>query len=396
MRFFRDMSDHPAWLPPRLPLEPLLERLTQWSAINSGSLNVQGLSQMADALVDSLRKLTPRVERIPLADGRFALRAELRPEAPLRVLCSGHYDTVFEPNHPFQIAKVLEGEQRLNGPGVADMKGGLVVMLAALAAFEESPHAASLGWTVLLTPDEETGSEYSATTIEAEAPRHQLGLVFEPARDSGYMVKSRAATGIFEATMQGRAAHAGRDPAAGRNAILALARFCLAVDELPKTVPNLLVNVGHFTGGGTVNIVPDHATAAINARASTPAAMTEFNHALEGLVAESNTDESYHLDFSGQFNRDPLVSTPTTEALFAQLQACGRKLGLAPFNWLAVAGGSDGNLLHAAGLPVLDGLGPIGGGLHSDQEYVELSSLTERAQIAALLLHQLSTKEITI
>ena len=124
--------------------------------------------------------------------------------------------------------------------------------------------------------------------------------------------------------------------------------------------------------------------------------MTEFNHALEGLVAESNTDESYHLDFSGQFNRDPLVSTPTTEALFAQLQACGRKLGLAPFDWLAVAGGSDGNLLHAAGLPVLDGLGPIGGGLHSDQEYVELSSLTERAQLAALLLHQLSTKEITI
>lgn len=390
------MSDHPAWLPSSPSLEPLLRRLTQWSAINSGSLNVTGLTRMADTLVDALRELTPHVERIPLADGRFALRAELRPEATLKVLCSGHYDTVFEPDHAFQTPRILEVEKRLNGPGVADMKGGLVVMLATLAAFEQSPDASGLGWTVLLTPDEETGSEYSATTIEAEASRHQLGLVFEPARDSGDMVKSRAATGIFDATMKGRAAHAGRDPAAGRNAILALARFCLAVDQLPNAIPNTLVNVGHFTGGGTVNIVPDLATAAINARASTPEAMAAFNHALERLVAEANTVEGYELAITGQFNRDPLVSTPTTAALFHQLQTCGRELGLAPFDWLAVAGGSDGNLLHAAGLPVLDGLGPIGGGLHSDQEYVELSSLTERAHLAALFLQKLATKEITL
>ncbi len=374
----------------------MLARLTAWSAINSGSEHLAGLTRMATTLTAALTELTPHVTQIPLGDsGRVALRAHLRPEAPIQILCSGHHDTVFTADHPFQAARIIPPD-RLNGPGVADMKGGIVVMLATLAAFAQTPAAAELGWTILLTPDEETGSEFSRATLEAEAPRHHLALVFKPARDSGDLVKSRAATGIFNATLHGRAAHAGRDPAAGRNAILALARFCLAVDLLPQSIPDTLVNIGHFTGGGTVNIVPDLATAAINARAATPAAMVAFNHALAGLMAEANSAEGYRLELTGQFNRDPLVATPTTTALFAQLQRCGAELNLAPFDWLAVAGGSDGNLLHAAGLSVLDGLGPIGGALHSDQEYIEIPSLTARAQLATLFLHRLATKEITL
>ena len=372
----------------------LIERLTAWSLINSGSTHLGGLTRMANALESALRELTPDVERVPLhADGRVALRARLRPAAPLRLVCSGHYDTVFGAAHSFQTPRLI-GPDRLNGPGVADMKGGIVAMLASLAAFERTPSASLLGWTVLLTPDEETGSEASRSVIESMAASHHLALVFEPARDSGDMVKSRSATGVFEVTLHGRAAHAGRDPAAGRNAILALAEFCLAVDRLPSSIPNLLVNVGTFTGGGTINIVPDLAHAAINARASTPAAMHAFTAAIADLATQTNARDGYRMELTGQFNRDPLVSTPTTEALFTQLQACGHDLGLAPFDWQAVAGGSDGNLLHGTGLPVLDGLGPVGGGLHSDQEYIEIPTLIQRAQLAALFLHRLATKEI--
>jgi glutamate carboxypeptidase len=374
----------------------LVERLTTWSAINSGSTHLPGLARMADLLEAALRELTPHLERLPLAaDGRVALRAHLRPEAPIRIICSGHYDTVFGADHPFQTARVL-ASNRLNGPGVADMKGGIVTMLAALTAFEQTPAAANLGWTILLTPDEEIGSEVSRPVIEATADSHHLALVFEPARDSGDMVKSRSATGVFDVTVHGRAAHAGRDPAAGRNAILALAEFCLAVDTLPASIPNLLVNIGQFAGGGAVNIVPDLAHASINARASTAEAMQTFNEAIAHLATQTNNRDGYRLELTGQFNRDPLASTPLTEALFAQLQSCGRDLALAPFSWQAVAGGSDGNLLHGVGLPVLDGLGPIGGALHSDQEYLEIPSLTQRAQLAALFLHRLATKEIAL
>ncbi len=386
------MPDLPDALAQPLDSTPLLERLMTWSAINSGSDNVPGLTRMADALEPALRELTPNVERIPLdAAGRVALRATCRPDTARRILCNGHYDTVFSAESPFQTPRLAADGKRLHGPGVADMKGGIVTMLAALAAFEQTPHAANLGWTILLTPDEETGSAASRTTIEAQAPDHELALVFEPARETGAMVRARAATAIYRFEVQGRAAHAGRDPAAGRNAITALAQLCLELDRLPFALPDLLVNVGRIAGGGTVNIVPDHAVAELNARAATTTAMSAFDTAARRLVADLNTRDGYHCTLSGGFNRGPLQSTPASERAFADLQRCAADLGQPVPDWIAVQGGSDGNLLNAAGLSVLDGIGPIGGGLHSENEYIEAASIADRARLAALFLHRLAS-----
>ncbi len=386
------MPDLPDALAAPFDPAPLLDRLCAWSAINSGSDHLAGLTRMADALENALRELTPHVERVPLdAAGRVALRATCRPEATRRILCSGHYDTVFEAGDRFQSARLSADGKRLHGPGVADMKGGIVAMLATLAAFEQTPAASNLGWTILLTPDEETGSTASRHLIEAQAPDHQLALVFEPARETGAMVRARAATAIYELEIHGRAAHAGRDPAAGRNAIIALAEICLALDKLPVAIADLLVNVGRIEGGGTVNIVPAHATAAINARAATAAAMDAFDTAIRRLVDQLNTRDGYHGTLTGGFNRGPLQSTPASEKHFAALQDCALELGQRKPDWVAVQGGSDGNLLHAAGLTVLDGLGPIGGGLHSENEYIEVASLTDRARLAALFLHRLAS-----
>ena len=350
---------------------------------------------MAERLVEAVGELTPHIECIPLAEGRTAIRAELRPEAPGKVLCSGHYDTVFEADHPFQTPRILENPPRLNGPGVADMKGGLVVMLATLAAFEESPHATEMGWTILLTPDEEIGSIYSATVIEAEAARHQIGLVFEPARESGAMVRSRAATSIFKIEVHGREAHAGRNPEEGRNAVTALAQLCLEIDALPKSIPDTLINIGNFTGGGTANIVPDFAQAEINARASTQSGADELSNAINTAVAAINDRDGFTAKLSGGFTCSPLQLTPVRESLFADLSRCAADLGQPALKWIDVSGGSDGNLLHAAGLPVLDGLGPIGGGLHSDREYIETSSLASAVQRTTLFLERLAKNEIT-
>ncbi|WP_221030526.1 hydrolase [Actomonas aquatica] len=386
------MSDLPAALATPFDAAPLIERLIAWSAINSGSDHIAGLTRMADALETALRELTPLVERIPLdAAGRVALRATCRPDAPRRVLCSGHYDTVFTADSPFQSAQLSADGKRLHGPGVADMKGGIVALLATLAAFEQTPAAAQLGWTILLTPDEETGSNASRATIEAQAADHLLALVFEPARESGAMVRARAATAIYELTVHGRAAHAGRDPKAGRNAITALASLCLELDRLPTVIPDLLVNIGRISGGGTVNIVPDFAEAHINARAATTAAMATFDTAIRRLTDELSQRDGYRLELTGGFNRGPLQATAETENYFAQLQTCARDLGQGKLEWMSVQGGSDGNLLHAKGLTVLDGLGPIGGGLHSENEYIEVASLTARARLAALFLHRLAT-----
>jgi glutamate carboxypeptidase len=336
-----------------------------------------------------------KLDRLPLADTPArALRVRVRSAAPIQLFLSGHYDTVYGAAHPFQQCELLAPDQ-LRGPGTADMKGGLVVMLAALQAFEKTPAAAQVGYEILLGPDEETGSQGSAPLLEEAAQRHQLGLVFEPARGNGDLVKSRKGTGIFTLTCHGRAAHAGRDPAAGRNAILALCEILPLVEALTREVPGLMVNVGSITGGGAANIVPDLAVAVINARVTNAGDDVHFLKRLHDICAPVHAREGYRLEIGGGFNRGPKIETPLETALFADWQKCGREFGLT-FHWQHVGGGSDGNILSAAGLPNLDGLGCVGDHLHSPEEFCHLPSLVQRAQVAALFLHRLATGEIAL
>jgi glutamate carboxypeptidase len=275
------------------------------------------------------------------------------------------------------------------------MKGGLVVMLAALQAFEKSPHAEKIGWEVLLGPDEEIGSQGTRPYLEEAGKHHDFAMVFEPCRENGDLVKSRKGTGIFTLTCHGRAAHAGRDPGAGRNAILALAELLPHVDALNREVPGIMINIGRIRGGGAVNIVPDLAEADLNLRITRSADEAMVLNRLRGLAAPINAREGFKLELTGQFYRSPKESTPAEEALFAQLQGCGKELEL-QFGWQHVAGGSDGNLLGAVGLPTLDGLGVHGAGMHSSEECLSLDSLVSRTQLAALFLERIASGEIAV
>ncbi|HEY3757044.1 MAG TPA: hydrolase [Opitutaceae bacterium] len=375
--------------------------LVRWAEINSGSANQAGLKRMADALVDEFARAFPaaQVERIPLGSGQnslspYALSIRLRPGARRQVLLSGHYDTVYDADHAFQTCTRIS-PNLLRGPGVADMKGGIVVLLEALRAFEclqSDPACAQpdpLGWQVLLTPDEETGSVLSEALLMETAKRHELALVFEPARPNGNLVRARMGTGIFTATCRGRAAHAGRDPQAGRNAIVALAEFLVEADAAAKSVEGALLNIGAIRGGGTVNIVPDFAAADLNLRVDGATAETELWSALNRAAFRINQREGYRLEFGGRMNRPPKAVTPADEKLFVAYRDCAAGLGL-QVDWQDVAGGSDGNFLSAKGLPCLDGIGPIGDHLHSSEESVQLDSLVSRAQVAAVLLDRYS------
>ncbi len=335
------------------------------------------------------------IERVPCINiSAQALRVRYRPEAPQQILLSGHYDTVYDAKHPFQRCELID-ERTLRGPGVTDMKGGLVVLHAALEAYLQSSPPPTLGFEVLITPDEETGSFGSAALLAETARRHQLGLVFEPARPNGSLVQSRKGTGNFIVTCHGRAGHAGKTPSDARNAIAALAEFLVAAHRLPTELPGVLLNIGLIRGGSdATNVVPDFAQALLDVRITRAADREAVLTRLNELVAPINAREGLRLEITGSFNRPPKECGPVEEALFAAWQQCGQELGLAPFSWIHAGGGSDGNLLSAAGLPNLDGLGVIGDHLHSDREFCVLPSLVERAQLCALFLQRLAAGQI--
>ena len=357
---------------------------------------MEGLALMRKALIEAFSVIKgAEIKEIKLEGTQAqAVSIRVRPKAKRQLLLSGHYDTVFEPTHRFQTA-VLKNEDVLNGPGVADMKGGILVMLAALLDFEASAHASSLGYEVLLTPDEETGSVASRPVIEAKAgsKEFEFALVFEPARSNGDLVKSRKGGGVFKLSVYGKAAHAGRDPSQGRNAILALCECLPRISQLASEYPSIMVNVGSIQGGGVVNVVPDFASAEVNIRITKKSDEGIVQTRLNDISEFIHTKDGYRIEITGGFNRAPKENTPREDSLFEAWKSCAAKYNVA-LDWQHVGGGSDGNLMSAVGLPNLDGLGPVGDCIHSADEFVFLSSLVTRSQIASEFLKRTTSGKI--
>lgn len=388
--------------------DEMVAHLARLADLNSGSYNVAGLQRMADEATGLFGVLGGQVRRVALEpatcidDGGEPRPYELGPllslrkhtTAPLRVLLVGHLDTVFSIEHPFQKAERIS-PTLLKGPGVADLKGGLVVMLKAVQCLERSPWAGRLGWEIILNPDEELGSPGSAAYLRAAAARNHLGLVYEPAMADGAFAAARKGSGNFTAVVQGRAAHAGREHHLGRNALRAAADFVTAIDDLNACRAGLTVNPGFIHGGGPVNVVPDRAVVRFNIRLSDPADESWVLERLARIRREIDLRDGITLALHGDFGRKPKVIDAAHRRLFDVLRRCGRALGQR-ITWRDTGGCCDGNNLSAAGLPNLDTMGVIGGGLHSTEEYVELPSLVERSRLSALLLLGLASERIDV
>lgn len=379
----------------------MLSQVETWARVNSGSRNLAGLARVAGLLADafsplpgalSLEDAAP-VESVA-ADGSISpvahgsnLHLIVRPQAPVRILLTGHMDTVFGVDHAFQTLRWLEPGV-LNGPGVADMKGGIAVMLAALNAIEQSPVAASIGYDVVINSDEEVGSAGSAALIAAAARGKRAALTYEPsALPDGTLAGARRGSGNFSIIVTGRSAHAGRNPEDGRNAIVAVADLALRLSRARR--PGLSVNPARIDGGGPNNVVPDHAVLRVNLRPMTPDDEAAARALIDTTVADIAADHDVAIHVHGGFGRPPKPMTPDAERLFGLVRDCGAALGLS-IGWRASGGVCDGNNIAACGVPVVDTMGVRGGAIHSEEEYLIVDSLAERARLSALVIARLA------
>ncbi|HEX8448542.1 MAG TPA: hydrolase, partial [Allosphingosinicella sp.] len=311
----------------------------------------------------------------------------VRPEAPVQLLLTGHMDTVYGADHPFQRLEWL-GSKVLRGPGVADMKGGIAVMLAALKALEASAAAQSLGYEVVINSDEEVGSAGSAPLIARAALGKTAALTYEPsALPDGTLAGARPGSGNFSLIVTGRSAHAGRNPEQGRNALLAAAELALRLDS--AKAEGLSVNPARIDGGSPNNVVPDHAILRINMRPRTLEDQARAQAALDEAVNAVAAGREVCINMHGGWGRPPKPLDPAAERLFALVASCGADLGQ-PIGWRDSGGVCDGNNIAACGVPVVDTMGVRGGAIHSDSEYLIVESLAERAALSALAMLRLA------
>ena len=385
----------------RAGAEPMLDQVLEWVAINSGSRNLGGLERMADLLVDAFAALPGliRLERpatvktvdsqgrsIEVEHGRH-LHLTVRPTAPVQLLLTGHMDTVYGADHAFQETSWLE-DGVLGGPGVADMKGGLAVMLAALKATENSGLADRIGYEVVINSDEEVGSPASAALLAQAAQGKVAALTYEPAAlADGTLAGARPGSGNFDFVVKGRSAHAGRNPEEGRNAVVAAAELALRL-SMSKT-PGLSINPAKIDGGGPNNVVPDLAILRVNMRPRTTDDEEIASRLIAKALDETAAAHDVFIEAHGGFGRPPKPLTSETDALFELVKKAGADLGQV-IGWQSSGGVCDGNNIAACGVPVVDTMGVRGGKIHSMEEYLIVESLAERAALSALTIMRLA------
>jgi glutamate carboxypeptidase len=385
----------------RATAEPMLDQVLAWSAVNSGSRNLAGLEQMADLLADAfaalpgvLRLENPAPVEVVDAAGKTVkiehrrhLHLTVRPTAPVQLLLTGHMDTVYGTEHAFQETRWLE-DRVLNGPGVADMKGGLAVMLAALKAVEKSRTAERIGYEVIINSDEEVGSPASAQLLAQAAEGKRAALTYEPAAlPDGTLAGARPGSGNFSFVVRGRSAHAGRNPDDGRNAIVAASELALRL-AMSRT-PGLTINPAKIDGGGPNNVVPELAILRVNMRPRTTDDQEIAGRLIAKALDETAKQHDVFIEAHGGFGRPPKPLTPEAEGLFKLVMKAGADLGQ-EIAWQPSGGVCDGNNIAACGVPVVDTMGVRGGKIHSMEEFLIVESLAERAALSALAILRLA------
>lgn len=382
----------------------IVDRAVDWCAVNSGSRNLEGLERQRRILLDAAANLPAAPVEIPLAASREvdangrevefthppSVAVIVRPEAPVQVILTGHYDTVYPEASPFQVVRTRP-DGALHGPGIADMKGGISVMLAALEAFEVHPLAGNVGYRVLLSPDEEIGSIASGPVLSEFAQLGHVGLTYEPALADGALAAARKGSGNFHIVIHGRAAHAGRDFAAGRNAVIGAARVAEKLHALNGLRDGLTVNVARIDGGAPLNMVPDVAVVRFNVRFPEAEVAAWFQAQVARIVSE--VDPELHAHLHGLITRGAKPFNVAQQTLFGAVKAAGALLGQ-EITWKPSGGVCEGNNLFASGLPNVDTLGVRGGDIHSEAEHAWPESFVERAQLSAAILMKLASGEI--
>ncbi len=364
--------------------DKMLEFLKKIVNIDSGTYHKTGVDQVGNVLAERLEALDFIVERSPQKEFGDHISGRKPGTGNYRIVFIGHMDTVFPAGTVLQRPFRIEGD-RAYGPGVVDMKGGITCLLYALEAIKSTnPETYNqIAMDVVFNSDEEVLSPTSRSIIESRARQAHTVCVFEPARPGGEYVIRRKGVGKYVMRVIGRAAHAGAQPEDGRSAIEELAHKIIALHALTNEATGTNVNVGVIRGGERPNIIAEEAYAEIDLRVADVQAIESMDKQIRNITMRSTVSDT-SCELTGGVEFPPMLPTAKSERLFEALKNAGRILGL-ELRGIATGGGSDGN--HAAQFaPTLDGMGPQGGGVHSDREYMEVATLSERAKVTALFL----------
>ena len=357
--------------------------------VDCGSYTPNGVNLVADHVATSLTRLGADVRRVPheppdgaaqLGDIVIGQIEEPDAEGP-RILLIGHMDTVFDPGTAAERPFRLEGD-RAFGPGVTDMKAGLLAGLHAIGALHEAGVRPSI--TFVANPDEEIGSPFSTPFIRELAPQHDAVLVLECARANGDIVSARKGIADYHVTFSGRAAHAGVEPEKGRSAILAAAHSIIELHALNGRWPTVTVNTGVIHGGTRPNVVPAVCEIKVDLRAATADAFQAAAAEIERIVGEPRVPD-VRVEHRRTAGHPPMEKSDASARLVALAVGIASELGF-DLRDAATGGASDANTTAALGIPTVDGLGPVGGDDHSIDEWLDVTSIVPRTTLLAALI----------
>ena len=363
--------------------DEMLEFLKELVLIQSGTHNKAGVNRVCDAVIKAIGDLPVRIIRLEHEQlGDTLILSGNSAADSGNILLVGHLDTVFPVDTNFNWYR--EDEKNAYGPGVIDMKGGIAAVIYALKALNSCNMLSNIPIRVIFNTDEEIGSPVSREIIASEAKKSAIALVTECGGMNGEVVTGRKGRLGLEMYVKGKAGHAANSTEEKSSAVLALAHKIIEIESLNNTFPELTVNVGRIEGGTSPNSIPETAMAAIDIRFSTEAALSAFMISLEEINNRINvTGTTSRLVKAA--DRPPMVTTEQSRELFHIAAEAGERLGISVLEEFR-SGGSDANIIAAAGTPVIDGLGPIGRYDHSDREYMIKESLPDRTKLLVSII----------
>jgi glutamate carboxypeptidase len=371
-------------------LAALLDELRLWVEMETPSSDAAAVNRLADRVEVLARDACFSVERREgtLGFGDILAVRTPRPEAynGASILVLAHIDTVHATGTIHDKLPLRRDGDRFYGPGIYDMKAGVLMALEAMKLATQRGH--TLPVDLLIVPDEEVGSKSSRPMIEEFARKAAYALVVEPARDGGKIVTARKGVGMFDITVRGRAAHAGVRPLDGRSAIRAAARLVLELETLNDPARGITVTTGTIQGGTGRNTIPAECRLQLDLRLPDTATAVEI---IDKIRAMTPVDPDITFEISGDLNRPPFAQSKDGARLFDEAAKIAAELGIV-LEGMATGGGSDGNFTAALGVPTLDGLGADGAGAHTFDEHILTSSLAPRTALLANLLSLLDTK----
>lgn len=368
--------------------EEMLNMLEKLVNIDSGSYHKDGVDRVGQQLIDAYQTIGfhADIHEQHTYGNHIVLMHHEATEPDILVVA--HMDTVFlegtAAERPFHIV----GE-RAYGPGVIDMKASHVTTFSALQALLNANKEAAKNVVVLLTSDEEIGAPSARKLIEAQGAGKKAVLVMEPARKDGSLVTSRRGGGRYTLKVTGKAAHSGIEPEKGRSAIEELAHKTIKLHQLSNHEEGISVNVGISKGGTSINTVADYAEGKVDIRITTQDQAAPLAKAIENICAQPDVPDT-SIELEGEITRPPMERNEQTIALYEIFKDVASSLNI-DLTETSTGGGSDASFTSALGIPTIDGMGPIGGNQHNDEEYLEIDSLVERTKLLALTIERLSS-----